>query len=226
MMKKKHSPEQIAIKLQMRALLARCNLEKPADLKVRTWSKHWCAWVAGLAVGTGDVLRPGAQVALASLLNQLSDLACELKALDAQITTLAESPRYRDAVGRLLGIKGVRLLAAMVFLTEIGDMDRFPNRRAIGAYLGLAPSSYESGESGDRKGHITRHGPPRVRRILCQAAWVWTCRDPANTQFYHRLVARNPKRKKKAVVAAMRRLGILMWHTASGEEPLLHAQAA
>ena len=114
----------------------------------------------------------------------------------------------------------------MGFLTEIGDMGRFANRRAIGAYLGLAPSSYESGESGDRKGHITRHGPPRVRRILCQAAWVWTYRDPANTQFYHRLVARNPKCKKKALVAAMRRLAILMWHTASGKERLPRSRAA
>jgi transposase len=213
-----------AIKLQMRALLARCNVEKPDDLKVRTWTKSWRAWVAGLAIGAGDVLRPGAQVALCSLLNQLSDLKRTLKDLDTQVQALAESPRYRDAVGRLLRIKGVGLLGAMVFLTEIGDMDRFPNRRTIGAYLGLAPSSYESGESGDRKGHITRHGPPRVRRILCQAAWVWTYRDPANTQFYHRLVARNPKHKKKAVVAAMRRLGILMWHTA--KEPLPRPQAA
>jgi len=214
------------VKVQVRALLARCNVERPDDLTVKTWTKRWCAWLAGLAVGSGGVLNDGAQKALCSLLNQLSFLQSELKCLDTQVATLSKSSRYRDAVRRLLGISGVGLLSAMVFLTEIGDMGRFANRRAIGAYLGLTPSSHESGESSDRKGHITRHGPPRVRRILCQAAWVWIRLDPQSTQFYHRLVARNPKRKKKALVAAMRRLGILMWHTASEEYPLARAQAA
>jgi transposase len=67
--------------------------------------------------------------------------------------------------------KGVGLRAAMVYLTEIGEASRFPNRRTVGSYWGMAPSSYESGEADDRKGHITRQGSPRVSHVLCQAAW-------------------------------------------------------
>ncbi len=121
------------------------------------------------------------------------------------------------------------MLTAMVFLTEMGDMDRFANRREVGAYLGLTPSANESGESSDRKGHITKHGSPRVRGVLCQAAWIWVRLDPARTGFCHRIIARNPNCKKKALVAAMRRLGILMWHraqeaTSSLASPEPHAQ--
>ena len=42
------------------------------------------------------------------------------------------------------------MLTALVFLTEMGDLARFANRRQIGAYLGLVPRSYESGAAGDR----------------------------------------------------------------------------
>jgi transposase len=102
----------------------------------------------------------------------------------------------------------------MVFLTEIGDMRRFSNRRQVGSFLGLAPTCRESGEESDRKGHITREGPARVRKALCQATWVRTIYDVAEARVYNRILEKNPKHKKIAIVACMRRLGILMWHLA------------
>ncbi len=63
----------------------------------------------------------------------------------------------------LTSIIGVGTLTAMVFLTEMGDLNRFPNRRKLKAYVGLAPTSHESGEIKDRKGHIARRGSSRLR---------------------------------------------------------------
>ncbi|MEW6360416.1 MAG: transposase [Planctomycetota bacterium] len=50
--------------------------------------------------------------------------------------------------------------------TEMGDLSRFENRRQVGSYLGLVPSSAESGEDSDRKGHITHQGSRRGRGVL------------------------------------------------------------
>ena len=36
--------------------------------------------------------------------------------------------------------------------------------------------------------------------------------DQQEQQAYHRIVERNPKKKKIAVVASMRRLAVRMWH--------------
>ena len=102
----------------------------------------------------------------------------------------------------------------MVFLTEIGDMQRFSNRRQVRSFLGLAPTCRESGEESDRKGHITREGPARIRKILCQAAWVRIVYDVEEARVYERIVEKNPKHKKIAIVACMRRLGVLMRHRA------------
>jgi transposase len=82
----------------------------------------------------------------------------------------------------------------------------------VGKFVGLTPTSHESGQQSDRKGHISRQGPPRLRKVLCQASWVHVCHDPHARQVYQRLVAKNPKKKKIALVAVMRRLAVRLWH--------------
>jgi len=106
------------------------------------------------------------------------------------------------------------VLTAMVFLTEIGDVRRFSSRQQVGSFLGLTPSSFETGEADDRKGHITRQGPGRVRKVLNQAVWSRLRTTPQARAKFERIATKNPKHKKKAVVALMRDLGIAMWHKA------------
>jgi len=36
--------------------------------------------------------------------------------------------------------------------------------------------------------------------------------DPHSREFYQRLILKNPKRKKVALVAVMRRLAVRLWH--------------
>jgi transposase len=107
----------------------------------------------------------------------------------------------------------VGVLTAMVFVTELGDLRRFANRRQVGSFLGLVPSSAESGQAADRKGHITHQGPSRVRKVLCQAVWSRLRSLESERQAYDRIVHRNPKHKKIAVVARMRALAVKLWHT-------------
>jgi transposase len=140
--------------------------------------------------------------------------------LDRGVAEKAELPRYRAAVEALDAMTGIRVLTAMIFLTEMGEMGRFKNRRNVGGILGLVPSSNETGEAKDRKGHITRFGSARLRRALCQAVW---CRIRSeggpDRAFYEKVVTRNPKKKMIAVVACMRKLGVKMWHVASNAQP-------
>jgi hypothetical protein len=57
-------------------------------------------------------------------------------------------------------------------------------------------------------------GLGRVRMVLCQATWVRVAYDEEEAAVYQRIVKKNPKHKKIAIVASMRRLGVLMWHIA------------
>lgn len=83
--------------------------------------------------------------------------------------------------------------------------------RQVASYVGLAPSSHDSGES-ERKGHITHQGSKRVRKALCQAVWAALRTSMLVKRAFARLIGGKPKRSKIAVVALMRQLAIKLWH--------------
>jgi len=199
-----------ALKTQVRTLLKRNSIRKPAGLS-KNWTGAFEAWLRGL-LGAHSPLTHGAKVALGSLLRQRATLEEERAGFDQEIVALAETSRYAHPARAMMQLQGVGLLTAMVFLTEMGDLSRFANRKQVGAYLGLAPASDESGDQADHKGHITHQGPWRVRRVLCQATWSRVRTDPQEKAVYERIVRKNPQHKKIAVVAAMRRLAVVLWH--------------
>lgn len=207
------------IKNQIRNLAKRCSLAFPTWFtKSGEWSRRSLQWLRDMAGSETSPLAQGARVTLSSLIELYAALSRELKELDRAILRLARSPRYARAFRKLKLIPGVGTLTAMVFLTEIGDLARFANRRQLAAYLGLAPQAHESGTHDDRKGHITRQGSARVRHVLCQAAWAaLRCCEKAKAA-YLKIRRGSPKRSKIAIVAIMRRLGIAMWHTALSPE--------
>ena len=204
------------LKTEVRTLLKRYGVEKPRGVG-DSWGGGHRRWLDGLVVA-GGVLGTYGAVCLGSLLAQLGALEAEEKHLDEHLRSLSKTERHGAAVKRMTTRKGVGTLTALTFLLELGDPNRFHNRREVGSYCGLVPTQSESGETTERKGHITHQGPPRLRRILCQAAHVWVRWDPVAGATYERLVARNStKRKKIALVAMMRRLAIRLWHLAKGE---------
>ena len=200
------------LKIQVGSLLKRNAVSRPACVG-HGWTSRFQTWLAGLCKkGSRSNLGPGARAALRTLLHQIDSIEDEMTELNQAIRDLSRSERYAPAVEALQQIKGVGLLTAMVFLTEMGNLSRFSNRRQVAAYLGLVPSSRESGEANDRKGHITHQGPGRVRGALCQATWAAVRSNPEIREIYERLVAKNPKKKKISLVGGMRRLAVMMWH--------------
>ena len=198
------------LKAQVKSLLKRNGLKKPSGLG-KGWTGKYRRWLREL-LGEDSALNPGGRVGLGTLLRQMETVEQEIRILDKEVESLSNTERYAKLAAAMTREKGVGILTAMVFLTEMGDMSRFSNRRQIGAYLGLVPSSGESGEKDDRKGHITHHGNARVRKALCQATWSRVRSDTGEKDVYKRIVSKNPKHKKIAVVAVMRRLAVRLWH--------------
>jgi transposase len=176
-----------------------------------TWTIGYVKWLESLCEPGGRMGTP-VKAALQSHLRHLEFLQKEVRQVQKDVEALAEEARHEPAVKELRKTKGVGVLTAMTFLTELGDVHRFQNRRQLGCYLGLIPSTHESGESDDRKGHITRQGPPRVRKMLNQAAWSRVRLDPEVKKDFAQMAARTGS--KKAIVAQMRKLGIYLWHRA------------
>jgi transposase len=217
------SDKQRIVKTQIQMLLKRWALEKPSDLG-SSRSKAYRLWLKALAE---DPARgAGFRTTLSSLLRQLAFYERELEQLDEAIVQVGEQAHLKPIVDALDAESGVGRLSAVMYATETADFGRFRRRQQIGAYWGVTPRSNESGEIQDRKGHITRHGSPRVRRMLCQSYWVRVQHDPHEREVYQRLVAKNPKRKKIAIVAGMRRLAVRLWHVGLEAQLRMQAQTA
>ena len=208
------------VKTQIRWVLKRNGIEA-SMAPAPAWTAAYRDWLAELA---SEGLPEGARTALGSLLRQLDWLEQEVETLAAEVCTLSGTPRYRSVAAALCEHKGVGTLTAMTFLTELGDLSRFGNRREVACFLGLTPSSQESGEQDDRKGPITHQGPARVRKVLCQAVWARVGSEPSEQLAYEKLVARNPKHKKIAVVARMRHMAIWMWHAGLAAQEALRGR--
>lgn len=198
------------VKVKIASMFKRYPLGIESPTRSR-WTKKFIAYVRTNVLPTID-LAVGAK--LECLIDRYEMFQAEQAKLDRAIDQLAGTDRYKAAYVELRKLAGVGRLVAMTFLTEMGDLTRFHNRREVAAYLGLCPSSHESGETNNRKGRITRQGPARLRKVLCQAVWVSISRCEESAATYHRIKQGQSKRTKKAIVAMMRKLGIKMWHRA------------
>jgi transposase len=101
---------------------------------------------------------------------------------------------------------------------EVGDWQRFHNRRQVASYTGLCPSEHSSGRS-RLQGSITRHGNPRIRHLLVEAAWRLVRYQPsyhAVAKWREGFLACGPARRKKIIVAIARQLAIDLWRLATG----------
>lgn len=100
-------------------------------------------------------------------------------------------------------VPGIGEVVARTFATELGDMSRFANERALFSFTGLTPSEYSSGES-VKRGHISRQGSSRVRKLLIEASWRALAQDDALKDIFERIA--KTRGKKRAIVAVARRL--------------------
>jgi transposase len=201
--------KQTAVKAQIAMLLKRHGLEKPSGLG-SGWTKGYRRWLEQVA--EKESFGWGMRQALGSLLRQVEFLENEMERMQELLNQLAKAPRHQAVIEELMKEPGVGMVTAFVYRTEIGYAGRFRRGRQVGKFVGLSPTSHESGEQNDRKGHISHQGPPRLRKVLCQASWSHIRHDAAAARVYQSLVSRNPKKKKIAVVAVMRRLAVRLWH--------------
>ena len=82
---------------------------------------------------------------------------------------LLEKWRLAPAVRALMAMKGFQTVAAMILVSELGEVHRFGHPRQVMAYLGLVPTENTSSDR-RRQGHITKCGNAHARWLLVECA--------------------------------------------------------
>lgn len=131
----------------------------------------------------------------------------QLVMLDRRVRQLAQSlPQTRA----FMTVPGVGPITALSFMAAIDDPTRFKRARNVGAYLGLTPRRYASGEV-DWQGRISKCGDAMTRTYLFEAAGVLLMRVKrwcALKAWGLRIAKRSGM--KKARIAVARKLAVIL----------------
>ena len=117
--------------------------------------------------------------------------------------------------------RGLGKMTSVVLDREIGDWNRFHNRRQIASYTGLCPGEYSSGNTRLQR-CATKHGNPRLRAALVELAWRMVRFQPnyKAVRKWRAILAKGAlatgAARKKAIVAVARQLAVDLWRVRTG----------
>jgi len=163
--------------------------------------------------------------AILPLFEAIAGLSEQIAGLTRQLEALADE-RYPET--RVLRqVKGVGPLTSLAFVLTLEEPHRFGKSRSVGAFLGLVPRQYDSGESRPQL-RITKAGDPFLRRLVVQSAqyMLGPFGEDCDLRRWGLKLAgdgKNKIRRNKAVIAVARKLAVLMhrlWQTGEVYEPL------
>ncbi len=162
--------------------------------------------------------------ALGPVLEQIGSLTERIREYDRRLETISLE-RYPETE-LLCQVEGIGPLTALTFVLTLEDPRRFERSRSVGAYLGLVPATYRSGDRDPQK-RISKEGDEMLRKLLVGSAHYVVGpfgKDSDLRRHGEKIASRGAKNaKKRAVVAVARKLSVLLhqlWVTGELYDPL------
>jgi transposase len=128
--------------------------------------------------------------------------------LEEEIEEQVDRAGQKERVKALKTIPGIGDVIGPAVIAYLGDAERFSSARKFASYVGLTPSVDQTGIREARLGHISKEGPPVLRRLFVQAArrssQSKAFQGTRWKRWFERLVKR--RGKKIAIVALARKI--------------------
>lgn len=214
----------LLVRMRAQAILHMRGLTKTVGLRLPACSAK--SFASQVAAHVPEALAP----AFAAVLELIAWLTQAIRAYDRELERIARA--HYPVTERLRAVNGVGLITAISFVLGIEDPHRFRKSRAVGAFLGLRPRQWQSGDREKELG-TPRLGDRELRRVLVQSAHYILGpfgKDSDLRRFGKRLAARGGKRATvRAVVAVARKLAVLLhrlWVSPAPYDPLYLARRA
>ena len=197
------------LKNRIHAILHQRLIEVPFD---QLFSKKGRVWLNELE------LEPDARAFTDAQLKLLDSVQEEIEAADQALAIGAHGdPRVK----LLMTLPGVDVGVAQAVIAALGEPARFKSPDHAASYLGLVPSTRQSGDH-CYHGPITKQGRSHARWMLVQAAQHVAKHPGPLGVFFRRL--QKKKSRNVAVVATARKLITIAWHMLKNNEPYRYAQ--
>jgi transposase len=153
------------------------------------------------------------------IMPMLKTLAATMEQLQVYDRSVQRIAREDETARHLMTAPGVGMIVALAYLTGVEAPARFARSSSVGAYFGMTPRRYQSGEV-DQAGRVSKCGDGMVRGLLFEAAKVLLSRSakPNDLQAWGRSLMRRMG-KKKATMAVARKLAVILHRMWSTGEP-------
>jgi transposase len=161
------------------------------------------------------------RISIAALLSAFDHVLKEIDTIDKKMLELAGQDKE---VRQLMTIPGIGPVTALTYKTEIFDPTRFKKSKSVGAYIGMTPTQYSSGEL-QRQGRISRCGPSELRSLLVEAGIVVLTRSKKWSKLKAwGLKIMKKKGLKKAALAVGRKLAVIMHRMLIEEKEFMYGE--
>jgi transposase len=155
------------------------------------------------------------------LLDAFSKLVEETSKIEEKMEEIAY---FDKEINRLMTIPGIGRVTAITYKAEIFDAARFQDSKAVGAYLGMTPTQYSSGEV-SKQGKISKCGSKELRFLLVEAGIVILTRSKKWSKLKAwGLKIMRKKGLRKAAVAVGRKLAVIMHRMMLEEKEFIYGE--
>ena len=152
-------------KNRIKSYLYRHGIEYPERFKTNGshWSGRFVGWLKELSESSAPQLLPY----VTSYISVREDLVLAEK----QLKKLCKEEKYAFSIELLRSVPGVGFITALTFLSETGHVERFQNERQFASFIGIVPTSHDSGDKKSSAG-MTFRVNKHLSGMLIEASWT------------------------------------------------------
>jgi transposase len=182
-------------KCRIKSILAFYSIILPAKWTNSKWTEAMRSWLWNLKLCTDEGTK-----SIHLHMGMLEYIRGMCINTDGHLRDLSRTKRYEKQVDLLMTVVGFGRLRAIAFLVELGDIQRLKNLDKLSNYVGLVPSSNNSGNKVSQS-QLTTRGHKQLRTMLIEAAWTSMNTDPAMAKKYGELKKRMLPQQSIVVIA-------------------------
>ena len=143
----------------------------------------------------------------------------QIEILESKLELLVKND---PVIKRFMTHPGVGVVTAATYKAEIDDPKRFKKSRSVGAYVGMTPRQFSSGET-VKQGRVSKNGSIELRALLHEAGVVLITRTKKKSKLKNWGLKKKTKMKtQKAGMAVGRKIAInlhRMWMEGKDFDP-------
>jgi transposase len=149
---------------------------------VKNWTLKHLAWVRTLHFD-----HPAQEATFLDYLHEVEHAAARIerleKAIDQAVESLPET--MKAVVAGLQALRGIKQVAAVTYVAELGPLSRFKHPRQLMGYSGMVSAENSTGDR-VRRGAITKTGNAHIRRVSGESAWAYQFRPAMSAEIKKR----------------------------------------